>query len=459
MLYLAAGLVCAALAAFGAYKHLSTAEGGPAVPRTKILLARRDISYGELIRAEQEEGAEPNAVFVPWPEDTIPQGAFTRPEDIDQGEWRARMHLFKHEPILRPRLVKEDNFVPEGMYLERVRVEPADIKSGLLRAGMTVDVYKIVNRQPIDFMRCVKLYAVGSLDHLGRPSRKKKNSSNANVLLLIRMEHRQEFLAAKAAHPLLLREAEGACEQGPVLVEQHGEEERLQKAEAALERARDQADGGRYEDAVDALENVLEQYPDLTEATRQAREEMRRYRRKLGEQLYERAERALEEEQDFARTLSLLDRLVQECAGTSAAERAPELRERAQAALERFRRRASYQALLDQIEKALETGNLPEAESKLEELAGYSEDFEAPEGMPEPAAAYRGLSGELKSARDKYRVDRQVLESFLKQGNIERAREKLQQIEEEFPRHPENTELERLVRESEKEKSIDSERG
>ncbi len=455
ILYLAVGVVCALVAALAAHRYLS--QGGtnePQVERVHILLATRDISFGErLVLPGEGEEEEHNVRFVAWPRNLVPAGAIPEEEKAETlGEvCRAWTDITQHEPILKPRVIADADFIPESMYLERVRVDREDIVSGLLRPGMSVDVLQMVDRRPLDFMRCVRLYAVGSLDRLGRPAPRREDDVSPNVLLLIRKEHRQDFIAADKSHELLLRPAAGPCGNGPVLVNAYQQEQvRRQEAGDLLAAARQLIEEGEYEDALSTLERAVSQYGELGEVTEQAPTLAVEARAGLAASLLRDAETALNEDADFSRTMSLLDRIERECPEHGLDERVADLRARAERALQDHRRAARFTSARREVEQAIARGRLPQAEEKLRELESFEGGpFQTEQGEVSPEEVYRQLRRRLHEAGSRYRLDRQVVETFVNDGQFERARQKIGQMKEQFPDHPQNPQLERLIEEAE----------
>ncbi|NIR00851.1 MAG: hypothetical protein GTN78_11725, partial [Gemmatimonadales bacterium] len=185
--------------------------------------------------------------------------------DLGGTDWVAREPMVKHEPVLKARLVARKDFIPQEMYLQRVRVPEEDVKTGMLQAGMRVDVLEIVDNKPREFMRCVRVCAVGSRDRVGKPP-PDMGEVSPNVFLLLKKKHRLTFLDAQLAHQFRLLEAAGPCEEGPVLVEQESEEViRTREAEGRLSKAAEAVASGRYDHALAALDEVTDQYGDLPE--------------------------------------------------------------------------------------------------------------------------------------------------------------------------------------------------
>ncbi|MGR3801936.1 Flp pilus assembly protein CpaB [Marinibacterium profundimaris] len=114
-----------------------------AVPTVDVMVARRALRYGEIL-------AEDDVRPVRWPENAIPEGAFTSAEALfaDNGENRYVLRAMeKDEAILALKVTEpgEDagitSRLERGMRAYAIRVDVATGVSGFLRPGDRVDVY------------------------------------------------------------------------------------------------------------------------------------------------------------------------------------------------------------------------------------------------------------------------------------------------------------------------------
>jgi tetratricopeptide (TPR) repeat protein len=343
-----------------------------------------------------------------------------------------------------------ENFIPDDMYLQRVRVPEEDIKTGMLQAGMKVDVLEIIDNKPREFMRCVRVYAVGSRNRVGKPSASEGDVS-PNVFLLLKKKHRLTFLDAQLAHEFRLLEAAGPCGDQPVLVEQESQEViRTREAERMLAEAGEAIASGRHEDALSIMDKVTEQYEDLPKVVAKAAEARQECLQQMADQLLARARSAVERE-EFQEALSLLEEIESDCPMAWSSDKVQKVYSAAQQGSDQKQRLAQFRDLSGQMQAALKVGNLPAAKQRLAEAGQVLEQGlnAAPNGT-DPAQVYQTLGRQLEQAEADYRLNnRQVLESFLKRGEYDRAREKLRQIRQEYPEHPANEELEEMVEEAE----------
>ncbi|MFO8006382.1 MAG: tetratricopeptide repeat protein [Candidatus Brocadiia bacterium] len=414
-----------------------------------MLVALRDIGFGEPIEVHGQ-AEDPNARLLPWPQEWLPAESIRGVRDLGDTEWVARERMVKHEPILRPRLIAKENFIPDDMYLQRVRVPEEDIKTGMLQAGMKVDVLEIIDNKPREFMRCVRVYAVGSRNRVGKPSASEGEVS-PNVFLLLKKKHRLTFLDAQLAHEFRLLEAAGPCGDQPVLVEQESQEViRTREAERMLAEAGEAMASGRHEDALSIMDKVTEQYEDLPKVVAKAAEARQECLQQMADQLLARARSAVERE-EFQEALSLLEEIESDCPMAWSSDKVQKVYSAAQQGSDQKQRLAEFRDLSGQMQAALKVGNLPAAKQRLAEAGQVLEQGlnAAPNGT-DPAQVYQTLGRQLEQAEADYRLNnRQVLESFLKRGEYDRAREKLRQIREEYPEHPANEELEAMVEQAE----------
>ncbi|MEL6617573.1 MAG: Flp pilus assembly protein CpaB [Pseudomonadota bacterium] len=114
------------------------------VPTIPVYVVERQLKYGETLTAEDVR-------TVDWPENAIPEGAFTEDNPIfPEGETEPRMVLRtmeKDEPILAVKVTEPGeeagitSRLEKGMRAFAIKVDVATGVSGFLRPGDRVDVY------------------------------------------------------------------------------------------------------------------------------------------------------------------------------------------------------------------------------------------------------------------------------------------------------------------------------
>ncbi|MDQ7079617.1 MAG: Flp pilus assembly protein CpaB [Paracoccaceae bacterium] len=113
------------------------------VPLKRVFVSTRPLRYGEKLTKKDVR-------IVAWPENAIPEGAFTDPKKLfpDNGKLRTVLRAMeKDEAILAVKVTKpgEDASVAArlapGMRAFTIRVDVASGVSGFLRPGDRVDVY------------------------------------------------------------------------------------------------------------------------------------------------------------------------------------------------------------------------------------------------------------------------------------------------------------------------------
>lgn len=144
---LAGGAVMMAKNYIAAYQNElanERANRGPVVPTVEVFVAERPLRYGEALDPESVR-------TVQWPENAIPEGAFTEkaalfPEGSDQRRVVLRS-MEKDEAILAVKVTEPGqdagitSRLEKGMRAFTIRVDVATGVSGFLRPGDRVDVY------------------------------------------------------------------------------------------------------------------------------------------------------------------------------------------------------------------------------------------------------------------------------------------------------------------------------
>jgi pilus assembly protein CpaB len=167
-LVLLVGIGLAGFAVYMAKDYIGTYEAKLAreravrdqiVPTVDVYVAKRAIKYGERISAEDVR-------LVRWPETAIPEGAFTKEEDMfPSGQDRLRAALRsmeKDEAIMAMKVTGpgEDAGVASrlsrGMRAFAIRVDVASGVSGLLRPGDKVDIYWSGRVNDSDFTKLIE---------------------------------------------------------------------------------------------------------------------------------------------------------------------------------------------------------------------------------------------------------------------------------------------------------------
>lgn len=159
-LVLLAGLSLAGFAVYmaknyiGAYQAALAEErknSAQVVPIVPVFVAKRQLSYGEQL-------TKADVRLVKWPQDALPEGAFTRQDPLFQDGEEPRYILRtmeKDEPLLAVKVSEPGGDAGLTSRLERgqrafaIKVDVASGVSGFLRPGDHVDVYWTAARQPM----------------------------------------------------------------------------------------------------------------------------------------------------------------------------------------------------------------------------------------------------------------------------------------------------------------------
>lgn len=443
-MFILVGALCAVFAVLVVQRRLRKDQAPVAAfEGTDILLASRDVQYGELLVLEGH-GENANVMVVSgWPSDRKPEGALTDGAEITESTLRAGDSFVKHEVILAGKVVPEDDFIPNGMLVERVNIDKDDIRSGRLRAGMTVDVLQVIDNVPRNFMRNVRVYAVGELDPQKRPV--KQDNPSPNAFLLIKKEDRLAFLRAKYNSSFLLVEAVDPAIEGPLLVDGSVRQEaKRAEVQSMLDEGQALMAAGDYEKAFPVLRRAAELYPEINDLSAEAAGQAAACRQNLAARRYEQAVRAVEQDKDYSLALHHLDTLDSEFADVqSVIRQGTDLRRVVDAALEERRCQTRYASALTDLPASLAGGDLPRADQLLGELKLLKDQGFKPEGDEQGIEkAIADYQEKVREVRKAYDSDKMVLESYLRQGDLAQAQEKLQQIKEKFPAHPEVAQLE-----------------
>jgi pilus assembly protein CpaB len=137
--------------AFGTYRYMQNAPKGAAVktPTTAVIVAAADLQIGAELRPEDLRA-------IQWPDGSVPQGAFTRTEDlVGRGLIQP---VVANEVFLPAKLASKEAgaglppIIPPGYRALSVRVNDVIGVAGYVLPGTHVDVVATVNptMQPTD---------------------------------------------------------------------------------------------------------------------------------------------------------------------------------------------------------------------------------------------------------------------------------------------------------------------
>ena len=434
---LAAGVACALIAAFAVKKVMGSNEMEPEVRQgASMLVATRDIEYGEfLVLDGTGEGA--NVVLLTeWPKSLPLEGAITDGARITEQPMRALTFVLKHTPVLSRHIIPEDEICPPGMYVEKINVPGEDVSSGRLSPGMKVDIVQILHGAPQSFMQNVRIYAVGSVDSMKRPIM--TDQPAPNVFLVVKKDDRMAFLKAKLADSFHLMEAAEPDGEGPLLVDASATEQgRRDEVQALLNLGRTLVNEQQYDKALPVFEDAAARYPELTALCAEADVEAGRCRKRMAQDILAKAERAADQG-DYTTAMRWLDDIEADHADVADVMAAAlTLRRTTQKDLEKSRAVGTYLTLLADAESHMDKGDLPAVRRDIEEIGKIDKSKLLPEGYePSPQVALADLTGRLKKQQSRYSIDRTVFDSQMKQADHEAARRTLEAIKRRFPEHP-----------------------
>jgi pilus assembly protein CpaB len=155
-------LSCGLVAAI-AVTHYVSGDAPVSVEATtaKIAVAKKEIGSSQPL-------GEGSWEFVDWPQDRVPKGAVSDPNEL--ANLRARVRLYPGEPILSTKVLRpgenmETFKVPPGFRVVSVKVNVESSVSNLIQPGDRVDVVIVIRAAPSitkTILRDVRLFAVNS---------------------------------------------------------------------------------------------------------------------------------------------------------------------------------------------------------------------------------------------------------------------------------------------------------
>ncbi len=200
-------LGCGLVASIGVTQVISkrhTEAPAPSIETQSIFVALDDISLGEPLTAGVLK-------LEPWPEGKIPEGTFTRIEDLEGR--RARTRFFAGEPIIERKLLKQGEtsggispLIPKGLRVVSVKVDRVSGGGGLILPGDRVDVVVYLTQaltrgipetSTRTVLQDIKVFAVNDQFHLDSDVSDKRSITNAQtVSLLVTPAHAQKVMLA-----------------------------------------------------------------------------------------------------------------------------------------------------------------------------------------------------------------------------------------------------------------------
>ena len=132
---------CGLVASIGISQVMDRGGGTGAVDTTQILVALNDVNINDKLDAQ-------NVRLEDWPKDRVPEGAYSKLEDVKDQFTRAR--LYKGEPIIKAKLSSSPGGpapIPEGYRVVPIRVDAANIAE-VVQPGDRVDVLVFMHKGP-----------------------------------------------------------------------------------------------------------------------------------------------------------------------------------------------------------------------------------------------------------------------------------------------------------------------
>ncbi len=200
-------LGCGLVASIGVTQVISkrhTEAPASTIETESIFVALDDIGMGEALTAGVLK-------LEPWPKSKIPQGSFTKIEDVEGR--RARTRLFAGEPIIERKLLKPGEtsggispLIPKGLRVVSVKVDRVSGGGGLILPGDRVDVVVYLTQAPSrgipytstrTVLQDIRVFAVNDQFDLDTEGSDKRSITNAQtVSLLVTPDQAQKVMLA-----------------------------------------------------------------------------------------------------------------------------------------------------------------------------------------------------------------------------------------------------------------------
>mgnify|MGYP006278885659 CR=1 FL=1 len=429
IIFLTVGVICAGVVVVVAAQFLQGSGKKEKVPEhVKVLVASKNVEYGNALQ-QSKDGKEGNIAFMRWPQSFVPEGAVTDAKELKDKEFVAVDTFTRYEPILKSQMIEKENFIPDDMLPRRISVDPKDVKVGLLKSGMRVDIYR--NYQ--EFMQCARICAIGELKY-NQPAEEQKKESANYAYVLIKRSQMVEFEKASDSGNLKVFPSNDTCSGGPMLASEVAGSNGNAAAEL-LQKGSRQVAQGQFGEAVKTFETVTEEYPDVAPAVEKANQWLTTCHRLLAEGTFLEAQEAFIKA-DYAGCTKLLESVLENHANaTQTVQKAEELKKTAEHKAQQKR----YEVLLSELQKNLQSGNLPKVEELLKEQLQkefVETEFKADKSTPPPAEALRRYQADLRSRQRVFDNLIRVFEALRQSGNVRRAQEKFHELARRFPKHP-----------------------
>ncbi len=164
----------------------------PVVDTESIFVALEDVGMGDPLSSRVLK-------LEPWPKSKIPEGAFTKIEDIEGR--RARTRLFAGEPIIERKLLNKGEssggispLIPKGMRAVSVKVDLVSGGGGLILPGDRVDVVVFLTQATArgipetatrTVLQDIRVFAVNDEFDLDTENADKRSITNAKTVSLL----------------------------------------------------------------------------------------------------------------------------------------------------------------------------------------------------------------------------------------------------------------------------------
>jgi len=432
LVYIVAGVACALGAVLLAKKYLLSRppSTGNTMPLTKVLIAHKKVSHGTALELNTDTPKQGNVRFVSWPKKWVPEGAFQSPDELKDKELVIVDDMVPGEPVLASRVVTKDQWIPRDMMVEGLTVD-RDYLVGI-NAGDRVDILKVTgNRSVEEFLTCVPVLSVGK-----PPGAKKEGgrSEGSKIYLLLPGSMRELMLEAKLRYKLMVQRTLSPCTGNEARLVTEESDERARQAQRAYEVAEALYDNEQYSAALLSYQKLAAEYAGLPEAQK-AQQRMAECQKEMAQQQINEIRVALQRE-EYQRVVELAEDIKKAYPGMDAVvEESQQLAEQASKALELRRREKQYREFCSGLDEMVKGGNLPGARTMLKDLDNWK-GYVPGGALKTPEEVKQQTEAVIKGKEMEFTKDMRVYQYYVAAADKQKAVDKIKEIKEGFPQHP-----------------------
>jgi len=434
LVFLAVAIACAVAAVAIARKYLPARASGAGIPLARILIAARNLDYGDqiVVRAANTAPADANCSFVNWPKEYVIAGAITENEGLGTGIFRAAGRIVKHQPIQKDLLITDSEFIPVGYERALLEVEPNSLTYA--KPGSRVDVFQ-QKAKPVLAIKCALVMPPPRevLEDRENAKVSKKDKADDRVYVLVRKEDGEKFLGVTSKVRVVLFPAQDKCDKGMEFVGVEvvvapPDRDLLVKAEGMMKQK-------LWREAYEILTEINADNLDGREA-QSLRTDLASCRSALALQSLDGARQALDRKEydlcirlceDIGREYADMKDTVAEAAGLAA---------QATKGNEGLAKEREYRGDIDAMKALLESGNLPALEEQIAAFEKKYAQYAPPVALPGVQRTTIEYRDKLQEGQRDFKLMQSLFNYHMTQNDDQKAVEKLQEMKKKFADHP-----------------------